>query len=107
MRLFLLIGLTLGMFSCEKDPKSCMEISSENVSIGQDVTFKTCSENALSYDWFFIGPVGAPENTMGSSEMEWTNSFTVAGTYTVGHVAFEKFSFLGKADTTTKTLIVN
>lgn len=84
-----------------------MEISSTTVSTGQDVTFKTCSENALSYDWYFVGPVGAPENSMGNSEMEFTHQFTVPGTYEVYHVAFEKFSSLGNADTTSQTITVN
>ena len=104
---FLFVILTVGFFSCKKDPVACMDLSSETVSVGQDITLKTCSENALSYDWYFIGPVGAPENTMGNSEIEWTHQFSVPGTYTIGHVAFEKFSFFGKSDTITKTITVN
>lgn len=100
--------LVLGViFSCKKDPKACIDMSAENVNVGQEVTFKSCSENALSYDWYFITPVGAPEDSLGNSELQFTNSFSVPGQYTVVHVAFEKFSFLGASDTTTKTLIVN
>ena len=93
--------------SCKKTPEACMEKSADAVSTGQDVTFTSCSENALSLDWYFVGPVGAPENGMGNSEITFTHQFTVPGTYTVVHVAFENFSSLGESDTTTSILTVN
>ena len=84
-----------------------MEVSTETASVGQDVTFTTCSTNALSYDWYFIGPTGVPENDLGYSEITFNHAFSTAGTYTVVHVAFNKFSFLGDSDTTTKVITIN
>lgn len=108
-RLFLITTtLILGFAtSCKKEPVACMETSSESATVGQPVTFSTCSENALSYDWFFEGPVGAVENDLGYSEITFDHSFSVSGTYTVYHVAFNKFSFLGESDTTSKVITVN
>ncbi len=97
----------IALFSCKKEPVACMELSSENVAVGQEVTFTTCSEKALSYDWYFTGPVGAPENDTAFSDITFSLAFSMPGTYTVTHVAFEKFSFLGESDTTTKVITVN
>lgn len=95
------------MTSCKKNPEACMEVSSTNVTVGEEVTFTSCSKDALSYDWYFVGPVGAPENNIGNSEITFTHQFSTSGTYTVKHVAFEKFSFLGKSDTTETVVVVN
>ncbi|MEZ4936870.1 MAG: hypothetical protein R2799_04685 [Crocinitomicaceae bacterium] len=102
-----LILLATVFVSCKKQPVACMELSTETASVGQAVTFTTCSENALSYDWYFVGPVGAPENDLGYSEITFDHAFSTAGTYTVVHVAFQKFSFLGESDTTTQVITIN
>lgn len=77
------------------------------MSVGTPVTFTSCSEKALSYTWFMNGPAGAPENDLGWSEEEFSRTFSVAGTYEVTLTAYEKFSWLGDADSTSTTIIVN
>lgn len=109
MKKFKIALLFVGFFalSCKKEPVACIETSSETGSVGQAITFTTCSENALSYDWYFVGPTGATENDIGYSEITFDHAFSMPGTYTVFHVAFERFSFLGESDTTSTVITIN
>lgn len=104
---YLLFTLALGLVACNKPPKACINTDATNVSVGTPVTFTSCSEKALSYTWFMNGPAGAPENDLGWSEEEFSRTFSVAGTYEVTLTAYEKFSWLGDADSTSTTIIVN
>jgi len=52
------------------------------------------------------GPAGAPENTMGWSDAQFTHTFTVTGTYIVTLKAYSKFSFMGEMSETTQTITV-
>lgn len=75
-------------------------------SVGQTITFTSCSKRSLSWVWSFSGPVGAPENTTGSSDEMYQHAFSVPGTYTVQLDAYEKFSFLGEMNSTTATFVI-
>lgn len=100
------IGIVILVFtSCNKMPVACIEAPS-TANVGTPVTFRSCSEKNLSQDWFMSGPNGAPENTMGWSDIEFTHTFTVPGSYTVTLNAYSKFSFLGEVNTTTLNLVV-
>jgi hypothetical protein len=95
------------LFSCNKPPKPCIEVSDDVAAVGTPVTFTSCSKRALSYEWFITGPAGAPENTKGWSEIQFVNTFTVPGTYTIELTAYKKFSWLGESATATETLVIN
>lgn len=84
-----------------------MQISSNSVSVGQQVEFTSCSKKALSYEWFITGPAAAPENNLGWSDTYFTNTFSVTGTYTVTLTAYENFSFLGRTAIVEETIVVH
>lgn len=94
------------MLSCNKPPTACIEVDQTTVSVGTTVTLKSCSKKALSYEWFMSGPAGAPENTKGWSDELITNTFTVAGNYTVTLTAYKRYSFLGESSTAETTITV-
>lgn len=104
---FLIVLSVFVLSGCKKPPVACMELSSNNVSVGTTVEFTSCSKKALSYEWFITGPAGAPENSKGWSDEYFTNTFTVSGKYTVTLTAYEDFSFLGRSTTITGTISVN
>lgn len=52
------------------------------------------------------GPEGAPENDMAWSDIQFTHTFTIPGTYIVTLNAYSKFSFLGDVSTTTQTITI-
>lgn len=108
MKKFILI-LTIGfaIMGCDKATEACMEVSETSVSAGTPVNFKSCSENALSIEWFMSGPESAPENEMGWSDPEFTHTFSVPGTYTVTLNAYQDFSFKGDLSSVQETIIVN
>ena len=93
--------------SCHKPPKPCIEVSTETAVVGAPVTFTSCSKKALSYEWHMEGPAGAPENSLGWSEIQFNHSFTVPGTYNVTLIAYKKFSWLGDSASTTSQIIIN
>jgi len=99
--------LSLGVSSCKKTPEPCIEMSTSVAPTGQDVIFTSCSEKALSYEWFMTGPTGAPENNLGWSDPQFTHSFTVPGTYTISLTAYEDFSWLGEYASTETTIVIN
>lgn len=104
----LFIGLSsLLLLGCKKPPTACMELSSTSVGVGEMVEFTSCSKKALSYEWFISGPVGAPENSLGWSDVYFTHSFTQTGTYTISLTAYENFSFLGRSNTIEETIVVH
>ncbi len=67
-----------------------------SASVGQTITFTSCSENELSYWWEIKGPDTAPENSKAWSDRVFTNKFTVAGSYTVSLKVYSDFSFQGE-----------
>ena len=77
------------------------------MAAGTEMTFTSCSEEALSFAWYFSGPAGAPENDMGWSEPIFHHAFSVPGTYTVELTAYERYSFVGDQAVTTATFTVN
>ena len=93
--------------ACKKSPVACIEVDNDVVTTGTAVTFRTCSKKALSYQWYMTGPTGAPENDKAWSEIEFSNTFTVAGSYTVSLTAYQKYSWLGESNTTETIITVN
>ena len=103
-----ILFLALIFTACKKDPIPCMEIDNENPAVGVPVTINmNCSKKTISHEFFMEGPVGAPENSMGWSEHQFTHTFTIPGTYTVILNAYNDFSFLGDMESTTRTITVN
>ena len=108
MRVALLSLVLLGFaVSCKKPPIACIEVDNTSASTGVNVTFTSCSEKSLSYEWYMSGPVGAPENSMGWSDPEFSHAFTLPGTYTVSLTAYADFSWLGESSTTETTIVIN
>ena len=71
-----ILGMASLSQSCKKTPTACFTASSTSVSVGDNVTFTNCSENAKSYSWDFgDGVTSTDENP--------THSYSNAGTYTV------------------------
>ena len=102
------IVIAIGLFSCKKEPSSCFDIDNENPSVGSVVTFNnSCSQNAISQDWYMQGPSGAPENLRKWSEIEFTNAFTVSGEYIITCTVYNDFSWLGDRSVGKKTITVN
>ncbi len=93
--------------SCKKDPNACIEVGETSVSTGVPVSFTSCSENALSYEWYIEGPSGAPENSMGWSDEGFSNTFTITGTYIITLHAYEDFSFDGQVSTAESSIVIN
>jgi hypothetical protein len=100
---FALIAFT----ACEKPLTACIELEKTSATVGEEVPFQSCSENALSIEWFMEGPEEAPENSQGWSDIFFTHSFTVPGEYIITLNAYDNFSFLGEKKTVTKTLTIN
>lgn len=107
MRLILGVFLILSLSACKKEPVACIEVDNTSISVGTPVTFTSCSENALSFEWYMDGPTGAPENSQGWSDPQIIHSFTVPGTYTVTLNAYDDFSFLGEVSTAKITMNIN
>ena len=84
-----------------------MEISETNVAVGAPVTFTSCSKHTLSKAWFTTGPAGAPENNESSSDLEFTQTFSVPGVYEVRLYAYREFSFTGEVSIAIEDLIIN
>jgi hypothetical protein len=107
--LLLFTGLLIisSFFSCKKEVTACIEMDNTSISVGQSITFTSCSTNELSYWWEIIGPDTAPENNKAWSDKVFTNKFTVAGNYTVTLKAYSDFSFQGSVAETSKTFSVN
>lgn len=71
-----ILSIALIFQSCMKKPTACFTASSTNVTVGVDVNFTNCSENAESYSWDFgDGVTSSDENPI--------HSYSNAGTYTV------------------------
>ena len=105
--LFLGLVTLLILSSCKKNVTSCIELDKSSVSTGQSITFTSCSENELSYDWIVTGPDAAPENNLRWSDRVITIPFSVAGTYTITLNSHSKFSLLGDKATSTASFTVN
>ena len=97
----------LSLSSCKKDVTSCIEMDSSSISNGQTITFTSCSENELSYDWRINGPDAAPENNKGWSDKIISVKFTVPGNYEITLKSYPKFSKLGNEATSTTKFTVN
>ncbi len=83
-----------------------MEISETSVSVGTPITFTSCSKNTLSQAWFFSGPAGAPENSEASADLEFTQTFSVPGTYEVRLYAYREFSFTGELSISIQEIVI-
>ncbi|HIP35372.1 MAG TPA: hypothetical protein EYG85_00780 [Crocinitomix sp.] len=94
-------------FSCKKDLEACIESDKSSVSVGQSITFTSCSTGELSYWWEIKGPATAPENDKAWSDRVFTNTFSVAGSYTVSLKIYSDFSFQGEVKETSTTFSVN
>lgn len=105
-RFLLILTFPFFLAACNRPPEACIDNSQTTVNAGTPVVFTSCSKRALSQDWFMSGPAGAPENTMGWSDAQFTHTFTVPGAYTVTLNAYSKFSFLGDVSTTTQTITI-
>ena len=99
--------LATTLVSCKKKLTACIEMESTTFSVGQEVTFTSCSENVISYDWRISGPSSAPENMKGWSDRIITNSFSVPGSYTITLSTFDDFSLMGNKETESKTFTIN
>lgn len=82
-------------------------MSQASVNAGGEITFTSCSEEALSFAWYITGPTGAPENNIGWSEPTFTRAFSVSGSYQIELTAYQKYSFIGEQDIATATFTVN
>lgn len=102
--LFSLISILA--FSCEKPLVACIELSGTTIGVGDEIDFKSCSQNALSLAWSFEGPEGSPENNAASSDIEFSQSFSLAGTYKVRLHAYRKFSFAGEVAITETEIVI-
>lgn len=105
--LFTGLILTSTFFSCKKEIKACIEMDNTSISVGQSITFTSCSTNEISYWWEIKGPDTAPENTKAWSDKVFTNKFSVAGSYTVTLKAYSDFSFQGNMAETSESFSVN
>ncbi|MBI3136807.1 MAG: hypothetical protein HYZ14_19185 [Bacteroidetes bacterium] len=105
-RFLFTVSVLLWLVACNKPPEACIDNGQTTASVGSPVSFVSCSKHTLSQDWFMSGPAGAPENTMGWSDAQFTHTFTVTGTYVVTLNAYSKFSFLGDVSTTTQTITI-
>ncbi len=105
--LFTGLLLMLTFISCKKEVQACIDMDNTSISVGQSITFTSCSENELSYWWEIKGPDTAPENSKAWSDRVFTNKFTVAGSYTVTLKVYSDFSFQGDMAETTATFSVN
>jgi len=103
----IVFALALFLVGCKKPTEACMELSTTSTSVGTPIEFTSCSENALSYEWFIEGPVDAPENEMGWSDPYFSNTFTVSGSYVITLHAYSNFSFLGERSTIEQSFSVN
>lgn len=108
MRIAFGITLLLVFFgvSCSKEPKACIEVDKTSVAVNADITFTSCSENALSYIWSFNGPDGASANSIQRSEGIFTFQFDTAGVYNIHLQAFYRYGWLGSWDSTSTNITV-
>lgn len=83
-----------------------MEISETSVSVGTPITFTSCSSHTLSQAWFFTGPAGSPENTVSSSDLVFTQSFSEPGVYEVRLYAYREFSFTGELSISIQEIVI-
>ena len=106
--LFITLLSILTLSSCKKEElTSCIESDKSTISTGQSITFTSCSESELSYNWTIVGPEAAPENKMVWSDRIITIPFSVAGAYTITLNTYSRFSLLGDKATSTSTFTVN
>lgn len=105
--LFIILITGLLFASCKKEPVACIDMSTEVANAGDIVTFYTCSEKALSYHWTFEGPVGAPENQLEYSELQFNHIFNTPGTYTIRLTAYRNYSWLGESNSTERIITIN
>lgn len=80
----LFISLFFSLLACEdnKEPvvQACFETAGSSFTVGEEIVFSNCSENAEQYSWNF-----GDERI--SSEFEPTISYPDPGTYTVSLIA--------------------
>ena len=106
MKFLVFAVIALLAYSCNKPPEACIEIDNTSPTVGETVTFSSCSKRTLSFIWSFEGPTGAPENSIGSSDESFQMDFSVPGSYTVTLEAYKKFSFLGEMNATSENFTV-
>ncbi len=106
MKILAFAFIALLAYSCNKPPEACIEIDNTSPAVGESVTFTSCSKRTLSFIWRFDGPVGAPENAIGSSDESFQMDFSVPGAYTITLEAYKKFSFLGEMNSTSESFTV-
>ncbi|WP_066755932.1 PKD domain-containing protein [Crocinitomix algicola] len=104
---FLIPALSLLFLSCDKTTEACMELSETTTSVDKDIEFTSCSENALSLEWYIEGPEEAVENELGWSDPKFTHAFSMPGSYTITLHAYSDFSFAGDKSTVTQSVTVN
>ena len=92
---------------CKKPPIACMELSTAATTTNTAIEFTSCSEHAISYEWFIAGPAAAPENKQGWSDQIFSHAFTEPGSYTVTLNVYSDFSFTGEKATTQEKFIIN
>jgi PKD repeat protein len=77
-------SLFLSLFACEENKetvvKACFETAGPSFTVGEEIAFSNCSENAEYYRWNF-----GDERT--SSEFEPAISYPDPGTYTISLIA--------------------
>ncbi|UKN02950.1 hypothetical protein K6119_05405 [Paracrocinitomix mangrovi] len=103
----LLISGFVFLLSCSKDPQACIDLSTTSASVGEEVTFTSCSKNALSYIWSIEGPTGVEENDMQWSESSFVHAFAVGGKYKIELKAYKKYSWIGQPSTSEATITIN
>ena len=93
---FLFVG-ALTLSSCMKEPMACIEAPSSG-TVGQSITFTSCSMDAHHVEWTFGDGATASESTT-------THIYSAAGTYTVKLVAMSKNR--KKSDEKTQVITIN
>lgn len=106
IRLLFTALIALLVLSCKKPPVACIDLDTNSVAVGSPIQFTSCSEKARSYLWTFSGPTASPENSIGSSDISFSQDFSVAGSYTVTLEAFKDFSFKGESSIANTTFTV-
>lgn len=68
----------VGILSCRKNPRSCFDVSAQEINVGESVDFFNCSENAKSFLWIF-----GDGDSLSSNNLQISHSYKSAGEYTV------------------------
>ena len=83
-KLISLIAISILIWSCQKEPSACIEVlPSNSVTVFDDVTLKSCSEDAFWYEWEVEYFQNGAQLYQYSLEEEVNYSWTQAGTFDV------------------------